>query len=330
MAGKKRGLGRGLDALLGASASTPVATTTADAPSADGSAAEPGTAEILREIPVDLIRALNISGKMTLDAAELSGLEFEDIELGLNAADGNLRLHPIAAGMFGGRYSGDVRINAAGNVPTLSVDESISDVDLGKLVEAMFDQANVTGSINGRFQLSGSGPDLAAIQRGLDGNISMELLDGTWHGTDVWYELRRARALYKQAAPPEPTLPAKTTVSNVTASGPVVDGVFDNNVVSAELPFMRLAGKGKVDLPAGTMDYRLTASFLKKSALEVTATEEELEDFSGAEIPLKITGPLAGPTIAPDIEQMLKDEVREKVEEEIKDKLLKKLLGDDD
>lgn len=296
-------------------------------PAADAEAASGDAVPV--EIPVDLIRALNVRGEMTLDTARLSGLEFADIDLGLNVADGNLRLHPVAAGLFGGRYSGDVRINAAGNVPVLSVNESITGVDLGKLAAAMFEQANVTGSINGSFKLGGSGADLAAIQRGLNGNITVELLDGTWEGTDVWYEMRRARALYKQEPAPEPTLPARTAFSNVKASGPVVDGVFRNDVLSAELPFMRLAGKGQVDIPAGTVDYRMTASFLGKSALDATATEEELQDFSGAEIPFRVTGPMTAPKIAPDIEKMLKDEVKEKVEEEIKDQL-KKLLGGDD
>ena len=38
---------------------------------------------------------------------------------------------------------------------------------------------------------------MAAIQRSLAGNMSFVLSDGTYEGTDIWYELRRARALLK-------------------------------------------------------------------------------------------------------------------------------------
>jgi AsmA protein len=297
-------------------------------PAADAAAASGDAVPV--EIPVELIRALNVRGNLTLDAAQMSGMEFENVELGLNAADGNLRLHPIAADFFSGKYDGDVRINASGNVPALSVNENIRGVSLGSLAQAMFDQQNITGTINGAFKLNGSGENLAAIQRSLVGSMSMELIEGTFEGTDVWYELRRAHALYKQEPAPEPELPARTRFSNIKATGPVRDGVFHNDDLFAELPFMQLTGDGQVDFAAAELDYRMTARILGSPEFIEGASEAELEEFTEAEIPLRITGSLLSPTIAPDIEEMLKEEVREKVEEEIKDKLLKKLFGDDE
>jgi AsmA protein len=212
----------------------------------------------------------------------------------------------------------------------LSVNENIQGVSLGALARAMFDQENITGTINGSFRLGGSGADLAAIQQDLDGSIEMELLDGAWEGTDVWYELRRARASFRQETPPEPTLPARTAFSNVRATGPVTNGVFRNDDLVAELPFMRLTGKGQVDFAAGEVDYGLVARILEKPEFASALSPEELEDFTEAEIPLRIRGPLTDPSIAPDVEKMLTEEVKKKVEEELRERLLDKLLGDDD
>ncbi len=298
------------------------------APAADVDAA--GGESVPVEIPVELIRALNVRGAMTVASAGLSGMRFENVELGLNAAGGDLRLHPIAADLFDGSYSGDVRINAAGDLPSLSVNETISGVSLAALARAMFDRENVSGTINGSFRLGGSGADLAAIQQDLDGSIEMSLVDGAWEGTDVWYELRRARALFRQQTPPEPTLPARTEFSNVRATGPVTDGVFRNDDLVAELPFMRLTGKGKVDFAAGEVDYGLVARILEKPELSSALSPEELDDFTEAEIPLRVSGSLADPRIAPDIEKMLTEEVKKKVEEELKDRLLDKLFRDRD
>jgi AsmA protein len=158
----------------------------------------------------------------------------------------------------------------------------------------------------------------------------MELIDGAWEGTDLWYELRRARALYKQEPAPEPKLPARTQFSSVKATGPVSDGVFRNDDLFAQLPFMQLTGKGSVDFAAAEVDYRMTARILDNPEFVADVSPEELEEFTAAEIPLRITGSLADPSIAPDIEEMLKKEVKKKVEDEIKDKLLKKLFGDDE
>lgn len=294
------------------------------APAADAAGASGD--EIPVEIPADLIRTLNLNGTMQVNEARLSGMVFENVDVRLRAADGDMRLHPVTATLFGGTYSGDVRINASGNIPVLSVNENVSGVNLGALAKAMFDAQQVTGTINGSFVLSGRGDTLAAIQKSLDGTLSFDLVDGAFEGTDVWYELRRARALFKQEPAPEPVLPARTRFSNVSASGPVTDGVFRNNDLLAELPFMRLTGKGSVDLPKAEIDYRLTARVLEKPEFASGATEEELKEFTEAVIPLRISGPLASPSVKPDVEGMLK----KRVKKELEDRLLDKLLGGDE
>ena len=273
------------------------------------------------EIPSELIRPLKARGNLTLDAATFGEIEFTNVKLGLNIGGGRLRLHPVSAGLFGGSYNGDVRIDATGAAPTLSVDEKIEGVNLANLAAAMFEQENVTGTIGGVFKLSGRGEDMAAIQRSLSGSMAIELLDGTYEGTDIWYELRRARAKLKNEEPPEPELPARTKFSSVTATGVVRDGVMQNDDFFAELPFMQLRGRGSVDLAAATIDYGLTARVLERPESLSGVTQEELDDFTEAEIPLKITGSLESPSVLPDFEKLIRDKVEEEIEDQIKDKL---------
>ncbi|MGB5510211.1 MAG: AsmA family protein [Woeseiaceae bacterium] len=273
------------------------------------------------EIPVDLIRPLNARGNLRVTNATLGNLEFENVVLGLNAANGRLRLNPIKSGLLGGSYDGDVRIDASGKTPVLSVDEKIVGVNLAALAKAMFAQENITGAITGNFTLTGRGQDMDAVQRSLAGNMAFELSDGSYEGTDIWFELRRARALLKRESPPQPVLPARTKFSSVTATGVVKDGVMQNNDLFAELPFMQLRGSGSVDLAAATVDYGLTARVLKKPESMTGVTEAELNDFTEAVIPLKITGALTSPSVKPDVEGL----VRARLEESLKGKLLDKL-----
>lgn len=287
-------------------------------------AAEGGPGEVVPvEIPVDLIRPLNARGDIRVALASLGAMQFENVVLGLRAGKGSLRLHPMTSELFGGRYNGDVRINAASSVPVLSVDEKIEGVNLAELARAMFEKDNITGTISGAFKLSGRGNDMAAVQQSLAGTMSFELGDGAYEGTDIWYELRRARALLKGGEAPKPELPPRTRFSSVKATGVVTDGVMRNDDLVAALPFMRLTGSGNVDLAAATVNYNLTARVLERPDGLQGATEEELEDFTEAVIPLKITGPLSSPSVKPDIEKLL----RKQVEEEVKDRLFDKLLG---
>ena len=295
------------------------------APPSETAATDESTSETV-EIPVELIRALNARGNLSIASASLGKILFEKVTLGVNSANGKLRIHPIAADFFDGGYRGDVQIDASGKVPSIAVDENIANVSLRPMVKAMYDVDNVTGTVNGNFKLGGSGADMDAIRRDLDGNLSVELLDGAWEGTDVWYELRKARALIKgEPAPKAPATP-RTQFSSMVASGKVTDGVMQNDDFFAQLPFMQLSGKGSVNFVEATVDYTVTGRFLEKPEFVTAVSEEELDDFTKAVIPFRITGPLADPDIKPDVEEMLKD----RAEKEAKKAIADKLFGDDE
>ena len=294
------------------------------APAGEEAAAGDSTGETV-EIPVELIRALNARGNLSIASASLGNILFEKATLGVNAGEGKLRMYPIAADFFNGGYRGDVRIDASGNVPSISVNENIVNVSLEPMMKAMYDVENITGTVNGTFRLGGSGADMDAIRRDLDGTLSIELLDGAWEGTDVWHELRKARALVRgEPAPQAPATP-RTQFSSMKASGKVTDGVMRNDDLFAELPFMQVSGKGTVDFVEATVDYTATGRFFEKPEFVTNVSKEELDDFTKAVIPFRITGPLADPDIRPDVEEMLKD----RAEKEAKKALADKLFGDD-
>jgi AsmA protein len=284
-------------------------------------AAEPGEAVDV-EIPVEMIRALKASGKARLKQATLSGMVFENLELGLESTGGKLRLHPVAAELFEGTYAGDVRIDASGQIPSISVNEKVEGVSLTPLAMAMFDNDKVSGTIRGSFVLAGAGATLSAIQRNLDGNLSFELLDGQINGTDIWHQIRSARALLRGEQPPAARVPPRTEFSSIRVSGPVQNGVFSNNDFLAELPFLRMTGNGTVDLAAATLDYSMQARVIDQPEFAGDVSAEELSDYTKAVIPLKISGPLASPSIKPDVNALLRKEIEKKGSE-----LLDKLLG---
>ena len=276
------------------------------------------------EIPTELIRAFNVTGKFTLREARLGDMRFTDLELGVVSTDGNMRLPPISAQLFDGSYTGDIRIDASRPKTTLSVNETIAGVSLAPLAEALYEQKNVTGSIDGNFKLAGSGDNLSAIRRDLDGTMAFTLSDGAYEGTDIWHQLRSARARLKGEQPPAPTLPSRTRFSTVSATGTVTNGIMRNDDFRAELPYLQLTGRGSVNFIEASLDYSMTARVLERPEFVGGASEAELAEFTEAVIPLAITGPLVAPKVRPDIEALLK----ERVEEEVKKRLLDKLLGD--
>lgn len=302
------------------------------APAADETAAADDEAADV-EIPVDLIRSLKANGTVKMNEAFLGPVTFTNMTLGVDGSGDKLRLYPITAEFFDGAYSGDVRIDVTGDLPALAVNERISDVNLSSMARALYETDKISGMINGSFVLAGSGATLSAISSDLDGTLSFELNDGAWEGTDVWHQLRSARAIYKREAPPEPRLPPRTEFTSIRATGPVTDGVFQNDDLLAQMPYLRVTGAGSIDLGAREVDYSVQARVLEKPEFMSNASDDELADFTEALIPIRITGPLASPSFRPDIEAMFRAEVEQAIEEktdELKQDLLNRLLNDGD
>jgi AsmA protein len=296
------------------------------APPSDDAPAEADTAALdATEIPVETIRSLDAEGTLKFGEIVLGGLTFRTIELGVTAGDGRVRLHPIGARVLEGGYEGDVRIDASGATPRLSVDERVEGVQLAALGRELFETDKLSGSLQGRFALSGSGANLAEIRRDLGGDVGFELSDGAFEGTDLWYQIRRARALFRQEPPPEAPAEPRTPFSTVRGTGTVSGGVLSNEDLFAELPFLRVTGAGTVDLAAATLDYGLSARVLERPDFIEGASDEELAAYTEAVIPIRLTGPLADPSVRPDVEGMLREEVKGRIEEE-KERLEKKLL----
>lgn len=255
----------------------------------------------------------------------MGGMTFTDVEVGIENANARLRIHPISATFFDGQYQGDIRIDASKPVATISANEQISDVSIGAMAKVLFEQENITGRVNGKFQLGGTGNNMADVQKTLNGTLSFTLADGAYEGVDVWYQLRRARALLRQQTPPEPVLPPRTPFTSVSATGKVTDGVMQNDDFTADLPFMRLTGSGRVDLVSGEIDYGLSGRVLEKPESVGNATPEELGDLTRAVIPLRITGSLDAPNVTVDVAGMAK----KRAEDELRNRLLDRLGGDD-
>ena len=198
------------------------------------------------------------------------------------------------------------------------------------MAQTVFEAENISGTIDGNFALSGSGTALAQIRADLDGTMRFELADGAVEGTDVWHQLRSARALYKREDPPEPTLPPRTEFSTIKATGIVTDGVFSNEDLLVEMPFLRITGSGTIDLDSTEIDYSVQARVLQNPEFVNDVSEDEMADFTQALIPIRIRGTLAAPSFRPDIEAMFRQEVEKAIEEkkdDLKKDLLNRLLG---
>jgi len=274
---------------------------------------------------------LNARGQIQVGEAVFSGIQFSKLRLGVSARDGKVRLNPSEASMYGGQYRGDIGIDATGPTARVSLDEHVSSIDFAPLFKDFFKTNRVSGKGTVNIKVTGVGKTTDDIVNTLDGAIDFNVANGALEGTDLWYEIRRARAVIKQQPVPERTGTPRTPFNALQGTASVKGGVLSNNDLDVSTQYLKIGGQGSVSLPKSTLDYRLLATVLKfpREGAAETANEEDLVD---AQIPVKISGTLSDPKVRPDLEGYLKgmakqrlNQERDKVEQKVKEKFQDKL-----
>ncbi len=280
---------------------------------------ESGSLDAIR-IPVATIRRLDIDGTARIESMRATGIASEDVVVRIKAAGGSLRVNPASAKLYGGTYTGDVSVDVRGDLPRIAIDERVTGVQAGPLFADLFGESRVTGTADMSAKLTGTGETVGQIRQTLDGQVSFAFRDGAVQGLNLYHLIRDARAvLRREARPPAPER-NETRFGALTGSGVVAKGVMTNNDLAARLPFMRVGGRGKVDLAQETLDYRLRVEILDTPGTEVRVGDGELR---GHTIPVHIEGPFDELNYRVDIAEVLKEKAKEKVEDLLRDKLKK-------
>jgi AsmA protein len=271
------------------------------------------------EIPVELIRALDIGGRLRAQTLIVSGLTLGSVNADVAAADGVLRLDPLHASLYGGEYRGSIVIDATGPRANLTLEQALTAVRVTEVLKTWFDSDLLDGALSLTLSGAGSGNTLTELLRGAGADVAMNLSDGVYRGADLLYELRRAQALLRsEAAPPEPAS-KETPIRTLAASGRLIDGVLRTDRVSAENAYLKLLGGGGINLMEMALDYRFDAELLR-AVDEVSGSR--LTDLIGNTVPLTLSGPLRSPRVGVDLQGMITGRLRETVQDRARDALL--------
>ena len=279
------------------------------------------------ELPVEALRKLNARGKLRIGQLTLAGLNMSDVQVNVDATDGLVRVNPSQAKLYGGAHRGAIAIDARGEAAKLSVDETLSTIDFAPLFKELFESERVLGKGNVKAVLAGRGNDTSQIKNSLDGRIEFNVQNGAIKGADLWWELRRARALFARQEPPAQPSTGETRFKTLQGTAEVRNGVVENRDLVIDMEHLKVTGEGKFEIPTGKVEYRLTANV---SEVPPEGAGAEMASLRSAQIPVRVSGTLEDLKIRPDVQGLAKAQANEKIEEkkqELSEKLSEK-LGD--
>ena len=295
----------------------------APVPAGDGAGGGNGGAGDTLDLPVEDLRALDVTGRLRIAELRAAEARLTEFDMQMVAKDGVIQLAPLTANLYGGTYADDITLNVQGDVPRVSLASKLRNFALGEFLADTEEFENLTGLANLTLNLRTRGNSERAMTRNLNGRAEVDLEDGRYTGTDIWYEIRAAKDRIKGDDVPPPPAEPYTDISEFRGSARITDGVAQNDDFRALIPFLQLDGAGAIDIVKSTMDYRLEARVTGEKEFSDGYT---LDDLDGVVIPVKLRGDMAEPKVSIEVDAIINSLARKKAEE----KLFEKLGLDDD
>ncbi len=278
-------------------------TDTTIAPPASAGAAAAST------LPMELMRQLDIDGQLDIGKLKVSGLHINNITTSLQAKDGLIQLQP-AAKLYQGQYQGRIQVDARNDVPRFKLDETLNNIEAGPLLKDLMDDDMLSGkgSISAKLTTQGHTPE--EMTKTLNGTLSVDFNNGQLKGFNLAQMVREAKAKIKKQPPPAKDASKGTDFTELSGSFKIINGVVHNNDLSTKAPFVRIDGKGKIDLVNEQLDYTVNAAIVKTEQGEGGAALDELK---GLKVPVRITGSFAQPKFDLQYDEILKARAKEEL-----------------
>jgi len=253
------------------------------------------------EIPTSALKTLKLNGKLAIGSATVYGIKMTQVQVGMDADGGVLRIAPAKAMLYGGAYAGTVTLDAHGEVPELHLDQNLMGIEVGPLLQDFAQSDRFSGKGNVTMNVTARGRTTDALLRTLDGHAAATLTNGTVKGLNLWADIDRAVALAERRAPPVGDTGNATKFDAFQASAEIANGIASTKDLVIASGDLRVTGQGTTSLVTDAVNYRLNATILKGAPSAGAAGGATL-----ASIPLLVSGTVTSPSVRPDMQAVAK------------------------
>ena len=285
--------------------------------------AETTKKEAAPEQPFDLtaLQKLNLDGSLHIGSLKVANVKSTNLRFDVKASKGQVNVSPLSANLYQGSMNGSVSVNAATKVPSFSIKQNMSGVDVGLLLKDALEMDVAQGRGNTAINLVTDGNTVTALKKNLNGTVGFNLADGVIKGIDLTKIVRGAQSAGLQGMQSlKPVKEDRTAFTELKATFKVKNGVAQNDDLLVKSESIKVVGNGAVDIGNSNIDYN------------VKATLADTVDSKSASIsvPVHLIGPFAELKFKVDYGAVVKDVAKQKIDnkkEELKEQLQEKLKG---
>jgi AsmA family protein len=130
------------------------------------------------DLQVNRVRGMDADVSYSAAAVTMPKLPMKNVSFHVILDNGMLTIAPLSFILDQGNFSGSVRIDARAEVPTTAIDMHMSGVDLAQFKMGKAAQSPLSGVMEGRVKLHGTGSSVHKLAANADGAISLTVPHG--------------------------------------------------------------------------------------------------------------------------------------------------------
>ncbi|MEL7453221.1 MAG: AsmA family protein, partial [Pseudomonadota bacterium] len=250
-------------------------------------------------LALDSLKSIDLDLTLTAPSLTIDKIVVSDAKLRARLADGNLTTVIDELSVFGGRWQGNLGVDAGQATPAITMALTGDSILMENLMQTLTGSDRVAGTGLFKLDISSRGGSVDAIMKALNGELSTNLADGAIKGVNLGQLFRTTTNLQQSLASGSLSIGLSPDDQTDFASFNTVlrirNGVGQIQALDLINSVLSANGSGSINLGQQTLDMGL------KFAAD-TAGQGNLSDIqlNGTAIPLRITGPWTSPSVLPD------------------------------
>lgn len=244
--------------------------------------------------PMDLagLRGADADLALTVGDLRFQKMQFTGAALKLKLAAGVMDAALSRVSLYSGAGSGRLTVDASGAMPKIRTELDVADVQALPLLTAAIGFDKIEGRGKLKWILTGAGRSQADIMHNLSGGANFTFNDGAWRGVNLAQVARTVQTVLTGAS----TASAKTDFAEFAADFTIANGTAGTDNLRLLNPFVRLDGKGAIDIGGQTIDMHIAPRAVR--SIEGQGGDAAAK---GIGVPFRVSGPWSKPGFAPDL-----------------------------
>jgi AsmA protein len=199
--------------------------------------------------------------------------------------------------LYGGNGTATITADGAAAVPAVTAKLDLSGLQANPALKDAIDMDRIEGTLNANMNVAMRGASQRVMITAMGGNGKILFADGAIRGINIAAMVRNAASAFLDSSARENQKP---DFAELSGTFNIVRGVLTNNDLALLSPLLRVGGKGAVDLPNRTVNYRI-----EPKVVASTQGQGGNTDTSGIKVPVLVSGPWDNLSYKPDLAEMI-------------------------